>query len=260
MIAGCSEGDPCPLDGERSCSTLCYHHPDDSGTVLRCASDCATNEDCDTTESCATLEGGLRACLPRCVVDGRRYGGDTVCVDGAERHCSTLSISEVSCRQCCLTGESCEYLCEEGEVCRVDGSCTPPDDVGAPCLSHGECSSGNCSAVRGSVSFEEGVCLVGHGEPCTGDNCSRCVQLETTTYCHRQCTRETRTGECVRCVGSTDDDTFWCHFEPEGPRVDELTCPFGYRPVNIGGTFPNTCVPNDDAFVCGSASVGPPCE
>lgn len=263
LVSACGDSVPefCPNDGPTGCPTFCYSGEElgPSDSQRTCAPPCGEDADCAGSYRCALLEGGTMGCLPSC--EGERGIPGFACLsDGRFEHCSEVEPGEVPCGECCLRGETCS-LCADGEICgggSGGGACLTPAPPGGECWADHDCAKQNCSTGErfGHLVDEPGFCFVGHGEVCTGDNCSRCIATGGTTFCHR---RAHDCAGCDHCFGSRELDAFWCHEDAMGPRIDELTCPDGYYLHRYDGTNA-TCLPNEDAFVCGTASIGPPCD
>lgn len=177
LFVGCGIDEDCPAGGR--CVVMETRSTGVSQQGI-CSFDCKTDDDCAVSDatslgnigreyfegSCATV-GGAATCLPACGVANSRY---LTCREDVPQLCSEAD------------GTHCQDCgCPTGQVCEKGVGCFAPRAVGERCANDEDCSSANCSKTAK-------VCRVKLFEPCTTENCDRCMKRPGgEPYCTRGC-------------------------------------------------------------------------
>ncbi len=162
------------------------------------------------------------------------------CGDDGDCDASMICNTAVGeCQAFCGSSSCTGCVCESGLQCVFGSGCVAPAPVGDLCMSDEECMSNNCGGRDGVVfSLDPGVCRVAVGDPCTSENCDRCLTHEDGwSYCSRDCT-DLPNDVCGegRCIGNndafgTDPGFFTCT-----PPCD-VDCPTQCSNISGGGQF-----------------------
>ena len=144
----------------------------------QCTKSCASASDCGEDGACGVAASGEPICTPRCSDALDKRVTDSICIDGAYRHCDSTP-------------------CAVGLACVPGLGCVQP--TGGPCATDWDCVSRNCGVG--------GICKVADGAECTKDDCDFCATLagvKGRTFCIKPC--ESRfdcvSGVCERNQGN----------------------------------------------------------
>lgn len=156
--------------------------------------------------SCGVLPDGSRGCLEACTSDSLPESG-FACVEGSPVACGIAGAAYCS-----------ECGCPGGQRCEIGLGCVPLAAVGEACANDYDCVSENCSALGG-------VCRVNVGQPCTAQDCDRCLSTGDWSFCSRECTGSLCTsGEEVHICAAFGSGSF-CY--PSCPLSGLAKCPDG---------------------------------
>ena len=202
----------------------CMGYPGSSRGI--CTYTCTVSEECPTEYACTQLPDGFSICAPQCSSDySLEYGGVHYACIGAVRTPCTVLPYGAHCSACgCTAGDYCVSSEELG--------CHPKLAVGEACTSDEACQSGNCDSRYGST---DRFCMVPVGDPCTSDNCSRC--LGGGVFCSRNCgTASTTSYRCpdeYHCAGHEDEYHCVTECSPSGTCAGTMECRF------VTATYPD---------------------
>ena len=178
-----------------------------------CTKPCETDTDCESEYGnysddlvCGLLEDGSRGCLLSSCAD-RRLG--FTCIDGLPAVCTLAD--ESHCRDC---------GCPSNLRCEAEVGCLPLLALGEPCSVDGDCTTSHCSEVSH-------VCRVPVGQPCTAENCDRCLVAGDWSYCSRYC--GLLGGDCNNDLCLTYHGVATC--SPRCSGVTDPSCPGACRSV-----------------------------
>lgn len=171
----------------------------------------------------SSVPDGSATCVTECVSSWDFVDRSLVCHDGVPTQCGEVPAG-VHCVRC--------HNCDAGEYCFVsiddpEGAdrCLPAGPVGGPCQHNDECQSYNCT-LRSGFGTTFGECLVAAGEPCTDENCERCLTTPGgTTLCRQRCSQVSQCDHLDghQCAREGGDEFYFCQpiCDPDG------TCPPG---------------------------------
>lgn len=182
----------------RDCASAVCLKPNKHSGVAFCSQGCSADKDCQGERTadgqklvCGIGLEGEKACVRPCAqVPGNTSGSlgltqAVACIEGVATACDFAGQAE------CLT-----CGCPDGQRCEPGVGCQGRSEQGGPCRKDADCRTLNCSASAH-------VCRVPEGQPCTKDNCDRCMTGPNGfSFCSRECANTgCAEGECLAVEG-----------------------------------------------------------
>jgi hypothetical protein len=221
--AACSSPAPCGARTGTACDLgrACTSSADCSSENCHdgvCAESCTSAADCSAGEACVfTYTTGTRACSTSCADGGVLIGdsGGLICDHDAVVTCSAATDPGAQCDVCGCSGAG-ETCVNDYHDCTLPGACYchVPAAVGAPCMTHGDCASMNCSGTYESTGAR--LCEVPAGTACTTSDamCQQCNQRSDATHfvCRQSCDGRNGCSSGI-CLGDNTTHEFGCYVE-----------------------------------------------